>query len=164
MFLDLKKVFANEDESIVLNYQLDISDVEFGGYYPFTTPINISGEVQNSSGIVSLNVKVAFNYCHPCDRCMSEVNKSFEYLFKHALVTENDNISDNDCIVLDEFKLDLDKLITDDLLLELPSKILCNDDCKGLCPNCGENLNEGSCDCAKHQVDPRLEVLKDLID
>lgn len=164
MFLDLKRVFANEDKSITFNYQLNMADVEFGSYRPFTTPINVSGRVENSTGIVSLNVKVDFNYCHPCDRCMSDVNKSFEYLFKHVLVTENDNISDNECVVLDEFKLDLDKLIKDDLLLELPSKVLCNDNCRGLCPKCGKNLNEGSCDCARHQVDTRLEVLKDLID
>lgn len=164
MFLDLKKVFTNEDESVTFNYQLDMDDIEFGGYFPFITPINISGNVNNLGGIVYLNVRADFNYCHPCDRCMADVNKKFKYLFKHILASENDNISNNDCVILDEFKLDLDKLIKDDLLLELPSKVLCNDNCKGLCPKCGKNLNEDSCGCDRYQIDPRLEVLKNLID
>ena len=60
--------------------------------------------------------------------------------------------------------MDLDELIRTDILLELPTKFLCKEDCKGLCPTCGKNLNEGACNCQTHQIDPRLEVLKQLID
>lgn len=75
---------------------------------------------------------------------------------------EEDN---DDYILVDEsFKLDLDELLRSDILLELPYKYLCREDCKGLCPSCGKNLNEGPCSCNLHQVDPRLEVLKKLID
>ena len=50
-------------------------------------------------------------------------------------------------IQVDDYKLDLDELIRTDILLELPTKFLCKEDCKGLCPTCGKNLNEGACDC-----------------
>ena len=63
-----------------------------------------------------------------------------------------------------ERTLDLDELLRSDILLELPYKYLCSEDCKGLCASCGKNLNEGPCGCNLHQVDPRLEVLKKLID
>ena len=71
-------------------------------------------------------------------------------------------ISD-DYVETPDYKLDLDELATADILLELPSKHLCKPDCKGLCPDCGADLNETACDCGKHRIDPRLEALKDLM-
>ena len=59
--------------------------------------------------------------------------------------------------------LDLDELLTEDLLLDVPSKFLCSPDCKGLCPSCGKNLNHGDCDCQQDTVDPRLAILKELL-
>ena len=70
----------------------------------------------------------------------------------------------DDYIETPDYQLELDDLAISDILLELPSKFLCNDDCKGLCQNCGKNLNKGECDCSKSNVDPRLDILKQLID
>ena len=67
-------------------------------------------------------------------------------------------------IQVDSGSLDLDELLRADILLELPTKYLCREDCKGLCAVCGKNLNDGPCNCNLHQIDPRLEVLKQLID
>lgn len=58
--------------------------------------------------------------------------------------------------------LDLEELILSDILLELPTKLLCKEDCKGLCPHCGCNLNHQSCDCNKAYHDPRWDVLNTL--
>ena len=75
------------------------------------------------------------------------------------------NDEENDTLLLVENEsIELDDLLREDILLELPTKFLCKPDCKGLCPGCGKNLNEGKCDCSARQVDPRLEVLKQLID
>ena len=60
--------------------------------------------------------------------------------------------------------IDLDELVMSDLLLTLPMKHLCREDCKGLCAQCGKNLNEGDCGCIKKPVDPRLEALRKLLD
>ena len=57
--------------------------------------------------------------------------------------------------------MDLDELVRADLLLELPTKVLCREDCKGLCPKCGKDLNFGPCDCKK-EIDPRWQALSDL--
>ena len=64
--------------------------------------------------------------------------------------------------VLPDLVLDLDALAEEDVVLNLPSKVLCKEDCKGLCPQCGKNLNDGPCDC-KEPVDPRLAGLLDLL-
>lgn len=59
--------------------------------------------------------------------------------------------------------LDLDDLALSDILLALPVKNLCKEDCKGLCPVCGVNRNTETCECLKKQVDPRLEKLGELL-
>ena len=71
--------------------------------------------------------------------------------------------SGDDYIEAPDYKLDTDALLRDDILLELPSKFLCKESCKGLCPKCGKNLNEGPCNCNTNETDPRLAVLKQLL-
>jgi uncharacterized protein len=63
----------------------------------------------------------------------------------------------------DNDNIDLSVLLREDILLELPSKVLCKTNCKGICAVCGKNLNDGSCSCNKHMIDPRLEKLKELL-
>lgn len=165
MVLDLKRIFLNEGESLSFSCEIDLSKLEFDGYYPFEKPVEVFVSVQNSAGVVTFDANVRFDYFHPCDRCMVDVIRNFEYSFRHVLVTkEDDDSDDNDYIVLHDYILDLDELIKSDLLLQLPSKILCCEDCRGLCPKCGKNLNVDTCSCVIHEGDPRLQVLKDLID
>ena len=82
----------------------------------------------------------------------------------HVLVLSLENEDDGNFIQVTNYKLDLDELTRADILLELPTKYLCSENCKGLCPVCGKNLNDGTCNCDLHQIDPRLEALKKLID
>ena len=60
--------------------------------------------------------------------------------------------------------IDMDELVMTDVTLELPFQLLCREDCKGLCPVCGADLNETTCNCNTKQIDPRLEKLKMLLD
>lgn len=80
----------------------------------------------------------------------------------HILVTEVNDEDNDDYIIIEDMKLDIAELTLEDIYLALPSKFLCSDDCKGVCPSCGVNLNTGSCSCKK-EVDPRLEALLDLL-
>ena len=75
---------------------------------------------------------------------------------------QNEN-DDDDYIVVKNRVLDLQELVNEEVSLNLPTKILCSDDCKGLCPQCGANLNVSKCDCKK-DVDPRLSALLQLLD
>jgi uncharacterized protein len=61
-------------------------------------------------------------------------------------------------------EMDLSAMVNDQVLLSLPIKRLCREDCRGMCPHCGSNLNLGNCDCREEQVDPRLEKLKLWLD
>ena len=83
-------------------------------------------------------------------------------VYGEGLETPTDD--DGDYIETPDYRLELDDLVLSDILLELPLKYLCSDDCKGLCERCGKNLNEGECDCKGKEIDPRLAVLQKWVD
>ena len=60
------------------------------------------------------------------------------------------------------YTLDVDKLIYNEVIVGWPAKILCSEDCKGICNVCGQNLNEGTCDCEDTGLDPRMSVIRDV--
>ena len=66
--------------------------------------------------------------------------------------------------IYDNDTLDITDIVRENILAELPLKILCVEDCQGLCPKCGKNLNQGQCDCDLHEVDPRLAILATLME
>lgn len=166
MHLELKNIFSGTVNRLPFSYEMDLSDVEVNGVYPFVSPISVKGEAVSRIGGIQLAAKVEFDFSMPCDRCMEPIHKRVSYSFSHILVAnlEDSEKEEEEYIQVEGDRLDLDELIRADILLELPIKYLCREDCKGLCPSCGENLNHGSCDCNLHQVDPRLEVLRKLID
>ncbi len=164
MILDVRKVFLDKSESLPFDYQMDLSSTDLNGVKPFVSPVSIKGIVRHFEGAAQLEAEVGFDFSIPCDRCAEQIDKHYSYHFEHQLVPSLNNEENDSYIEVQDYQLDLDELIRADILLELPTKFLCRSDCKGICPQCGKNLNDGSCGCIKHQVDPRLEVLKKLID
>ena len=164
MILELKKVFMDESESVNFDYTLDLSSTDINGYYPFVSPVSVRGCVKGGAGSAVLEGEASYRFEIPCDRCTEIVTRDFRQPFTHRLVLSLNNADNDSYLEVKEYRLDLDELVRADILLELPTKFLCKEDCKGLCPHCGKNLNEGSCQCNSHQIDPRLEVLKQLID
>ena len=63
---------------------------------------------------------------------------------------------------LNGYNLDVDQLVCNELLLSLPMKVLCREDCKGICNRCGANLNIETCDCDTRALDPRMSVIQDI--
>ena len=163
MLLELKKVFLTEDENLNAEYELDLHELDFNGTRPLKTPVRVSANAVNRAGVVNLAVTAKFGYTAPCDRCGEETITPFCYGFNHTLVQSLAGENEGDYIETPDFTLDLDELVTTDILLELPLKHLCREDCKGLCPKCGKNLNSGSCGCDLKEIDPRFEALKDLL-
>lgn len=101
-----------------------------------------------------------------CDRCLKELIYPMELDFQKEI---NFNLSEEERAAdLDEtnyiigYSLDVDTLIYDEILINFPMKLLCSEDCKGLCKNCGANLNEETCDCDTIVYDPRMSVIRDI--
>ncbi len=164
MLLDLKEIFQNEGLKKQVDYSLSMSNIEYDGVYPFKSPVSVSSLSVNKAGLVDLKITVSFPYTRNCDRCFEEFTKQMKMTFNHRLAVSLENDENDDYIETPDYKLELDDLVISDVLLNLPSKNLCKKDCKGLCQDCGKNLNFGDCDCGKGQIDSRLEILKQLID
>ncbi len=96
-----------------------------------------------------------------CDLCLDaftkELNLDMEEVFSNK---EN---SDDEFWDFSDKTIDLKPAVIADILLNMPMKAVCSDDCKGLCPKCGHNLNEGDCGCDRHYVNPQFEKLLTLI-
>lgn len=163
MLLQLKDVFLSEGTRREFDYSLPLSDFELYGDYPFKSPVKVSAEAVNRAGVVELKIKAVFDYTTRCDRCFEPIVKHFEQVFTHGLATSLIDEENDEYIETADYTLELDEVVTSDILLNLPPKMLCREDCKGLCPKCGSNLNNGDCGCEKQQVDSRLEILKQLI-
>lgn len=163
MKVDLSRLFDNVGETQDFSGVLDLSDVKRWGSGLFSGPVKVSGMAQNRSGIVSVRYTVDFVLDAPCDRCLTPLGRPMHLEFAHDLVLSLNREDNDEFIVIPDGRLDLAELATSDILLELPTAMVCADGCKGLCPVCGANLNEGDCGCDRSQKDPRMDPLRRLL-
>lgn len=100
-----------------------------------------------------------------CDRCLKDVNVSFDLDFSRLVVAPDGKITEEDedeQSFMDRYHLDVDELIYSEILMNWPMKVLCTESCKGICRKCGNNLNEGDCGCDTFVPDPRMAAIKDI--
>lgn len=160
MFIQLEALLGGGIESLPLDYEFDFSKEELGGVFPFTTPVTLKGEIRNTAGIVTIEAKADFSMEVTCDRCAEDIKPQFSVNVEHGLVASLNHEDNDDYILVEDMKIDIEQLTLEDIYLALPGKFLCKEDCEGLCSECGANLNEGSCNCKK-PIDPRWEALFD---
>ena len=163
MPLELNDIFVTPDSSLEVDECYVYDDLSAEGEQLVVSPVRVKGQVRNTGGLVELGYTAEFTYSKPCDRCLAIAEKSVKYDFRHTLALSAENEDTDDIIIAAGYTLDLFSLVRDDILLELPVKHLCSDDCLGLCPICGQRLNEGSCGCVKKAIDPRMAVLDELM-
>lgn len=163
MILDLEPIFNNEGSSQSFDYELDLSAQCVSGEYPFQAPVHVYGAVHNTTGIVEINAEASFELRLICSRCAKRIAPQINTDIAHTLVTSLNDEDNDELLLINEMRFELDELVTEDIFLNLPSKFLCREDCKGVCPSCGKDLNEGQCGCVK-PTDSRLEALRRLLD
>lgn len=164
MRIDLTNLFNGSNEVISIDFTLDLNELEYSGYNPIKDGATVKGSIYAKAGVVYLDCSVGFDFNGICDRCAEDITKHFSFKLDKILVSEMANDTDfDDYIVVENGMLDLDELIEEEITLFLPAKMLCSEDCKGLCMTCGKNLNFGKCNCKK-EVDPRMAALLQLLD
>lgn len=100
-----------------------------------------------------------------CDRCLEEVFVDLELDFDRTVSVSEENAGEDEeeeSHFLDGYQLDVEAFVYDEIIVNWPVKILCKEDCKGVCPVCGQNLNERECGCDTFVPDPRMAVIKDI--
>jgi uncharacterized protein len=139
----------------------------------FMAPIHFDAHVRKMNQKVFISGRIEAHIEMYCARCLKSHEESLENTFEAVYLPQPDIQKKEEEIELDEADLDvsyytgdsiaLEEVLREQLLLLLPLKPLCKPDCAGLCPSCGQDLNEGSCDCETTTIDPRLSVLEQLL-
>ena len=152
--LDFDFTYQIAADSIVASVFADVD---------FEKPMRVQGYVKNMAGYMVLYADVKLPYATACARCAEPVYSELEISFEKDIATGDVSRDNDDYIFIEDKKLDLVSPVEEEIMLEMPSKTLCREDCKGLCPTCGKNLNFGKCDCESTPTDPRFDVLDSLL-
>ncbi|MGI9859822.1 DUF177 domain-containing protein [Moorella naiadis] len=138
---------------------------------PILAPVLVRGRVINTGPVLMVKGQVATTLELTCDRCLARFSYPViapleeEYASTAGQDPDEGETEEKDREIrpLMGDVLDLQPAVTEALILALPMKWLCQENCRGLCPQCGQNLNEGQCHCQAETVDPRLATLKQLL-
>ena len=165
MLLGLSQIIDRPGASVSFSVSVDLSDLCYGVSYPVSEPVLAEGNVRNTAGVLVMQGSIATTIHGICDRCASEFHRKVEFPIDVVLVTklESEENEDEWVFPLEGDSADLDDIVRTVFVLNLDSKLLCKEDCKGLCPKCGKNLNDGPCNCRK-ELDPRFAALKQLLE
>ena len=162
MKLDVAEPAFTLGESRSFSFLVPPESLDMGADAPqFCGHIRVAGTVMNTG--LSFRVAGEITACRSfvCDRCLSEGTRKTTLDFSEDYAktpgeTDEAALYDGDAVVIDS-------LVRDTLLVAEPLRELCKSDCKGLCPVCGQNLNEGTCACDTFVPDPRLAALESLL-
>lgn len=168
MLINLSELFSRDGKE--RTYKLDIEMDEYeapDGVYEVISKEPVELCIRNlGERKLLMKGKARLVLGIPCSRCLEPVIYPFDLDIDQELdlsQTEEDRV---ECLdeqpYISGYNLDVDQLLSNELLLNLPMKVLCSEDCQGICNRCGANLNHGSCSCDQSSPDPRMSVIQDL--
>ena len=163
MLLDVKPILRDPAKRLTFQFEMDLSDLEFSGRHPVSRPVVVEGQAYSSADVLLLDLTARSTLDAVCDRCGKEFLQDKEIPYSCMLAEELQNEDNDEIVLLEEGKVDLADLARTAFILGMDTKTLCSEDCKGLCPRCGADLNLGPCSCKK-EADPRLAVLAKLLE
>ena len=167
MFIDLSNLIKNIGEEKSFRGESVVEDIRFmGELISFAEPVKVDITVKNVGGVLCLSGRGQCKVLVSCGRCGKPLTEDLELEIEESLLYEGSNVEindDEDVIVFSGYRFDIDEIVANDIFMNLPIRYLCKEDCKGVCPKCGKDLNEGDCGCDKQQTDPRFDALKKLL-
>ncbi len=164
MKVELADVMSSEGMEMSEQVELGLSSFQsrlgrfpIVGKEPFTLQFfNEGGRKLRILGETDVTIAI------PCSRCLKEVDWAFHIAVDKeiSLVGEDGEADGSDCMA--GTSLDADQLIFGEILVRWPMKVLCREDCKGICKRCGADLNIAECQCQKAEPDPRMAAIQDI--
>lgn len=121
--------------------------------------VKFTGTITNGRGTLFLQGSLKYMYVINCARCLKEKTGIIDISVSQSIAGPAGGIGDIE-YKYQENEVDLQDILKDEILLNMPIKYVCAENCKGLCPFCGTDLNMSSCSCKIEDEDPRLSVLK----
>ena len=162
MRLDLRELIVNPEARIPFRTELETDRLSFPSVKEYLAPPQAEGIIFNEAGILRAEGTITAEMLCICDRCGAEF-ESVKEVPLDATIVEEESEEFPELFVLEGNEIDLDEILETSLILDMETKFLCRENCKGLCDTCGANLNLGPCGCRKPR-DPRFAVLEQLLD
>ena len=162
MLVNLTKVFQGEEKAKQLSLELDFSQEDISCDANFEQPVKAELDLRKGNGetFIKLNVK-ATAVCS-CARCLKLFSREFDFSQDFVITPDILTQPDPEIPVSSDNILDVKQLVYQELSLEIPNALVCSEDCQGLCQFCGRPKAE-NCGCEDKQIDPRLLILKQLL-
>lgn len=148
---DVNAVLDGVKPSLVVGETVDLTHVRLRGRRIIPELVSISGEAAVREGVVTLNCTWRYNLSMVCDRCLKPFEREVTQHSSHIVVREISGPDRGEFVVSPSGKVDLTDLGVNDIVPELPARMLCREDCQGICPVCGQNRNEADCGCSTQQ-------------
>ena len=161
--MNLHELLLNPGSRLPFRCELSTDRLDFPAVLSYTVVPVGEGFIVNNAGALTLRGTLSAAMRCVCDRCAAEFDREVSYPLDIPLASELQDGENPDYFLLEGDELDLEELLETVLILNMDTRFLCREDCKGLCSRCGKNLNEGPCDC-RTGSDPRLAVLEQLLD
>ena len=167
MILNMGPILRGEITRMDISYELTPEPV-FDVVFPENA--KVSGVLTDDAGYMRLHLTATLPYRGQCARCLAPVEGVFELDFERTVAAEGaiseEQLEENidSYVMIRDGKLDVDEPLREELLISFPMRLLCDENCEGLCPKCGKPRREGDCGCSQREIDPRLAVLQKWLD
>ncbi|MFT3744880.1 MAG: DUF177 domain-containing protein [Pyrinomonadaceae bacterium] len=155
-----------------IDVEFDPADIDLEGEFVHVGgKTHLGGEIELIENKAHLRGTIKASLLLGCTRCLEPIERDVEFTFRDIFVDANAETTDDETELADEAldesqvengQIDVAEMVREQLLLWLPEQIFCREDCRGLCPKCGGNLNLIDCKCDEEEVDPRWAALKSL--
>ena len=168
MLINLSEILTREQYTVQKEVEAEFTEFSSRmGTFPVKEKEKFLLELTHvKDGEIRIAGKTALVFTAPCGRCLEDVDVKVDVDFEKTVHLKREDVSgENDLEetnYIDGYTLDVDKLIYGEVLIGWPTKILCSEDCKGICNVCGQNLNQGTCSCEDTSLDPRMSVIRDV--
>ena len=168
MLIDLSRVLTHEGKK--LNMTIEPSGGSYVcemGSFPYVGKNSVSLMITHTENqVIRLEGEGTITVLIPCSRCLENVEVPISIEISEEIdmkLTDQERIESLDeSSYIQDKELDTEKLLHNEILIRWPMRVLCKEDCKGICSRCGANLNQGSCDCDTADLDPRMAVITDI--
>lgn len=164
MKVQISDIISGKDRSKSVDYTIDISNFEFeGDLIKSVKPCAVKGIITSDVDMLVIKANIKTDLEMICSRCLDTFIYPIDIDIEERF-TNNTSCEDENAVVVMDDVLDITEIVERSIISTLPIKRVCKDDCKGLCQECGCNLNYNECSCTKDDVDIRFDVLKGLFD
>ncbi len=159
MLLSVQRALQQQGESLPFAVDMPMDPIEFrGDDISFTRDVHVSGQMMGIEDRITLEGTIVASMRSTCVRCLGDAFFTLSIPFTEKYLREADE-DEPDAFLYESSAVDLDQMVLGNLVMNMPTQILCKDTCKGLCPKCGKDLNEGPCNCDLTPVNPAFAAL-----